>query len=324
MTSEYKLVTVEEKSSKISIKSIVMRRSGVMYDLEHHQGYFYFKTNKRHENFEVIRVPVSSVISTELFDFKNDETTIIPGNQDFIEKIEMFQIGLVYWFRRNGMRKLGFVTLTPPFTSTILNQDSKVYSLTQDMTGDFDIRFYRTFNTTCLTFSNSSLLQPPALYSLDLSTMKTTILFQQTSPKHKPDYLEKTIYGETSDTHSPIPISITYKTTITFPAPLLILSYGAYGTFIDPSYNSEIFSLLDRHFIWVICHPRGDGDMGSKWYSTGKFDLKRHTFEDTNSCILKLIRDKFTNDGMIVLKGRSAGGLVAGNAIVSQGFLIRF
>lgn len=57
--------------------------------------------------------------------------------------------------------------------------------------------------------------------------------------------------------------------------------------------------------------------MGARWYKDGKFDLKANTFLDTASCIDHLIDLGYTKPGMIGLKGRSAGGLVAGDAIVS-------
>ena len=76
-----------------------------------------------------------------------------------------------------------------------------------------------------------------------------------------------------------------------------------------------MFTLIDRGFTFAIAHPRGDGDLGHDWYEQGKYEQKLNTFLDTRTCIQFLIDSGYTRVGSIALKARSAGGLIAGNAI---------
>ncbi len=58
--------------------------------------------------------------------------------------------------------------------------------------------------------------------------------------------------------------------------------------------------------------------MGYQWYQLGKYEHKMNTYLDTKACISFLVEKGVTKRGMVALKGRSAGGIVAGNAIVDQ------
>jgi oligopeptidase B len=75
--------------------------------------------------------------------------------------------------------------------------------------------------------------------------------------------------------------------------------------------------------VWAICHCRGDADQGASWYTNGKFESKNNTFLDVASCITHLVDVGLVDSGRIALLGRSAGGLVVGNAILSEVFKYR-
>ena len=39
----------------------------------------------------------------------------------------------------------------------------------------------------------------------------------------------------------------------------------------DPDFRSSRLSLLDRGITFAIAHVRGGGEMGRRWYETGKY-----------------------------------------------------
>jgi oligopeptidase B len=79
-----------------------------------------------------------------------------------------------------------------------------------------------------------------------------------------------------------IPISLVYRKSLrrTGPQPLLLYGYGSYGIPMDPNFRSSRISLLDRGMIFAIAHIRGGGDRGSTWYDDGKLLKKKNTFSD--------------------------------------------
>jgi len=57
-------------------------------------------------------------------------------------------------------------------------------------------------------------------------------------------------------------------------APCLLYGYGAYGVTISADFETDIFSLVNRDFIYAIAHIRGGEDKGFAWYENGKHRYK--------------------------------------------------
>ena len=45
-------------------------------------------------------------------------------------------------------------------------------------------------------------------------------------------------------------------------SPLLLYAYGSYGATTEPTFNSNVLSLVDRGIIYAIAHIRGGQEMG--------------------------------------------------------------
>lgn len=98
--------------------------------------------------------------------------------------------------------------------------------------------------------------------------------------------------------------------------PLIMYGYGSYGKAIDPSFRRTIIPYLDRGIIYVLAHVRGGGEMGREWYEKqGKYLTKRNTFGDFIACAEYLVDSGWTSKDLLACVGRSAGGLLVGNAI---------
>lgn len=81
---------------------------------------------------------------------------------------------------------------------------------------------------------------------------------------------------------------------------------------MEPNFNSNRLSLLDRGFVYAIAHIRGGGEMGRYWYDQGKLLNKMNTFTDFIACAEHLIAGKYTSPEKLAIGGGSAGGLLMG------------
>eukprot|EP01138_Halocafeteria_seosinensis_P007080 gb/GECG01007240.1/.p1 GENE.gb/GECG01007240.1/~~gb/GECG01007240.1/.p1 ORF type:complete len:307 (+),score=29.59 gb/GECG01007240.1/:1-921(+) len=112
------------------------------------------------------------------------------------------------------------------------------------------------------------------------------------------------------------PGSSSGHTLIGNPAPLLLDGYGSYGASVDMDFDYKVLSLCDRGVVYAFAHVRGGGEMGRKWYEDeGKFLQKKNTFYDFVDCADKLIDLGWAEKTKIATVGRSAGGLLMGNAL---------
>jgi oligopeptidase B len=89
---------------------------------------------------------------------------------------------------------------------------------------------------------------------------------------------------------------------------MLLYGYGSYGISIDPTFNSDRLSLLDRGMVYAIAHIRGGGDLGKPWHEAGRMLGKKNTFTDFIAAAEHLICQKYTSADRLAIMGGSAGG----------------
>jgi oligopeptidase B len=111
-----------------------------------------------------------------------------------------------------------------------------------------------------------------------------------------------------------IPVSIVYLKgkKLDATSPLYLYAYGSYGISVDITFNSNIFSLVDRGVVYAIAHPRGGGEMGKTWHDAGRMMRKKNTFTDFINCAEYLLGNGYGSKEKLVIEGASAGGLLMG------------
>ena len=111
-----------------------------------------------------------------------------------------------------------------------------------------------------------------------------------------------------------VPVSLLYRKGFepTGQAPLLIEAYGSYGYSSDPYFDFDVYSLVDRGFVYAIAHVRGGQEMGRSWYEDGKLLKKKNTFFDFIDVTEGLVALRYAAPGRVFAIGGSAGGLLMG------------
>jgi oligopeptidase B len=117
-----------------------------------------------------------------------------------------------------------------------------------------------------------------------------------------------------------VPISIVHAADhpLDQSRPLFLYAYGSYGDTIDPAFDFKRIPLLARGFAYAIAHVRGGGEMGRGWYEAGRVLTKRNTFTDFIAVAEHLIGAGYTRPDRLVIKGRSAGGLLMGAVVTMR------
>jgi oligopeptidase B len=172
-----------------------------------------------------------------------------------------------------------------------------------------------TFDTTLLRINYASPVTPDSVFDFDMDTQAWHLR------KRKPvlggydpqNYAVRRLAAAAQD-GAQVPISLVYRKDLPQdgPAPCLLYGYGAYGYSMEPGFNMNALSLVDRGFIYAIAHIRGGQELGRQWYEQGKFLQKKNTFSDFVACGRHLIEQKYTSPDQLAIEGRSAGGLLIG------------
>ncbi|MCP9769220.1 S9 family peptidase [Lacihabitans sp. LS3-19] len=305
VATEYQLIDASKPNEKP--KTFLKRAVGLEYYLEHFENKFFIRSNYQNSpNFQI-----SQVEEDQATDTKNWKT-MIPHREDvFLEGLEVFKNHLVIQERKEGLINL-----------RIINQiDKKEHFLDfGEPTYDAFIGINYEFDTQVLRFGYNSMTTPSSTFEYNMVSKVKTLLKEQEilGGFDKANYKTERIYIKARDGVN-VPVSIVYhkNTKINGTAPLLQYAYGSYGASMDASFSPSRLSLLDRGFVYAICHIRGGQEMGRKWYEGGKMFNKKNTFNDFEDCSRGLITQNFASKDNLFAMGGSAGGLLMG-AIVNQ------
>ena len=117
---------------------------------------------------------------------------------------------------------------------------------------------------------------------------------------------------------APIPLTVIEHRS-TPPRAVMLSVYGAYGVYAEPSFSVDDEALRAQGIATALCHTRGGGFWGSAWHAAGRGARKRQALDDLIACI-ELLRSGATIAAPlpIILRGRSAGALLAARAMIEK------
>lgn len=281
-------------------KVVQPRISGMEYSVEHHGDQFYMVTNDGARNFKLVRAPVSNPGKANWVD-------VIPHRPEVkIEHVDAFAEHLVISERSGGLTNLRVRSMADG-SEQLIDFPEPVYTV-----GAID---NEEFNTATLRFSYTSLVTPRSVFDYDMKARTRTLLKQEeVLGGYDPSQYESARLQARAADGTGIPLSLVYRKGLKLDGrnPTLLYGYGSYGSSMDPRFNSNRLSLLDRGFVYAIAHIRGGGEMGRPWYEDGKLMKKRNTFTDFIACGEHLIQLGYTSTERLAIQGGSAGGLLMG------------
>ena len=279
------------------------RQLGMEYGVEHHSDSFYIVTNEEAINFKLMQTPVASPA-------KANWQTVIPHREDvMLLGVSAFVEHLVIYERQAGLPTARVQKLATGEETSIAFPEP-TYSISEGQNPEF--------NTTSLRFNYTSLITPYSVFDYDMETHERELKKETEvlGGYDRTQYISEWMMA-TADDGTHIPISIVYKrgTARNGQNPLFLTGYGSYGFSYPASFSSTRLSLLERGVVVAIAHIRGGGEMGRKWYETGKFLHKKNTFTDFIACAEHLIAQNWTTSDRLAISGGSAGGLLMGTVI---------
>ena len=283
-----------------SWKVIQPREKNLEYDVSHYGDHFYIRTNLDAKNFRLVKTPVEATT-------KDNWVDVIPHSEErFLEGVDLFKEHLVVSERINGLIALRVKPWKGEEHNIQFNDPAYVAYTTSNL--DFD--------TNILRYEYTSLTTPSSVFEYNMDTKEQVLLKQEEvlDPEFSTsNYTSERVYATATD-GTKIPISLVYKKGVerTLNTPLLLYSYGSYGSSSDPYFSSSRLSLLDRGFVYAIAHIRGGQEMGRYWYEDGKLLKKKNTFTDFINAGEFLVQEGYTSADHLYALGGSAGGLLMG------------
>ncbi len=279
------------------------REHKLEYSVEHHSGHFLITTNWEAENFRVMEAPVATPGKAHWRERIPYRTTVK------VDAVEPFQDFWVIHEREAGLRQLRILDLHTQQDHRVAFPEP-VYACSRHANPDFQSQQLR--------FTYTSLTTPNTVY--DYGMDDRTLIFKKQQPVlggyDATHYETQRLLAPARD-GTLVPISLVRRKDAPKdqPLPLLLYGYGSYGASIEPAFNANRISLLDRGVVYAIAHIRGGGEMGKHWHLNGKLLHKMNTFTDFIDCAQYLVDMDYTAPDRLTAMGRSAGGLLMGAVV---------
>ncbi len=284
-------------------KLIEKRQGELEYNVEHRDGLFYIRTNKDNKDFEVMTTSVAKSSK------RNWKPLIPPIPSGTITGMLVFKDHLIYSKRENGLPGLSVHDFKNGRTRDILTGE-QIYSIGNGANAEFDTVNFR--------FNYFSPLTSSTVYEINLNTFESKVLKQTEVPGgYDPKlYATERVYATAPDGNKVSIVLVFRKDKRSASGnPCILNGYGSYGSSASFGFNSNIFSLLDRGFVWATAQIRGGADMGIAWHDDGKMMKKRNTFTDFIAAADELVFSGITTREKLAISGGSAGGLLVGATI---------
>ena len=281
----------------------INRSENHLYYLEHiKEEEFIIRTNKDAPNFKILK-------STSFDDDFDDFKTLINHDENiFISDTLLVNDDLVLEVRKFGLPEI-----------TIHNLSSSVSYDLEFQENAYDVSLSNNYEITNDNFNYqySSLTTPKSIINYNLASKESeNLLTKEVVGFDKSKYQLDRFFINARDGEKIPVVTVAHKNTILNQAPILFYGYGSYGINIDAQFRESLIPLLNRGFVFSIINIRGGGEMGKKWYESGRMFNKMNTFYDFNDGVKEVLKLGIGNPNNVFARGGSAGGLLMG-AIVN-------
>jgi len=276
------------------------RKQDVEYYPDHNGDFFYIRTNDTGRNFRVVKAPVSDPRS------QNWQEVVAHRPDVMIEDTDFFKNYYILYERENGLPQIRVTDLASGQSRRIEFPEPAYVSYSY---------INREYNTSKFRYGYQSFITPSSVYEYDMQSGGSTLLKQKEVPGgyDRTRYQVEQIYAPAADGVK-VPISVVYLkgAKLDGNGPIYLYGYGSYGVSIDISFNSNLFSMVDRGVVCAVAHIRGGGEMGKAWHDDGRMMHKMNTFTDFISSAEYLTSHGYGSKDRLVIEGASAGGLLMG------------
>jgi oligopeptidase B len=276
------------------------RKQDIEYYPDHNGNFFYIRVNDTGRNFRLVKAPVSDPRS------QNWQEVVPLRAAVMLDDIDFFKSYYISYEHENGLPQIRVTDLESGGSRRI----------------DFPEPAYvaypyinREYDTTKFRYGYQSFITPASVFEYDVPAAHSTLLRQKDVPGgyDRTRYQVERIYATASDGVK-VPISLVHlkNAKLDGSGPVYLYGYGSYGASNDISFDSNLFSMVDRGVVAAVAHIRGGGELGKAWHDDGRMMHKKNTFTDFIVCAEHLLSKGYGSKDRLVIEGRSAGGLLMG------------
>jgi oligopeptidase B len=298
-TSEIRYFPADQPGA--ALKLIAPRVPEQEYYVDHRDGTFWIRTNDKGRNFRLVTAPASDPGR------ENWKEVVAHRDDVMLAAHMMFKDFYVLYEREAGLPHLRITDFRSGQTHRV-SFPEEAYQVTPSNNREFDTRTFR--------FNYQSPITSASTYDYDPVTRQRKLLKQvAVLGGFDPSRYRVERTQATASDGVKVPMWMVYRKDLMKKDgsnPALLYAYGSYGSSNAATFNSNVFSLVDRGVTYAMAYIRGGGELGKKWHDAGRMMTKRNTFTDFIAAAEQLVNARYTSKDRLAINGASAGGLLMG------------
>ena len=281
------------------LKLMAPRVADQEYYAEHRNGQFWIRTNDKGRNYRIVTAPAADPS-------RKNWKEVVPHRENvMLSRHLMFRDFYVTMEREGGWPRVGITDLKTGKSHRV-EFPEPAYQVVLGANREFDVPNVRLVYQSPITSSST--------YDYDAATRKRTLLKQVAVPNFDPARYTVEVTEAPAPDGKRVPMWLLRRNDVKRDgsSPALLYAYGSYGYSSAATFNSNVFSLVDRGEVYAVAYIRGGGELGKKWHDDGRMMNKKNTFTDFIAAGEHLIAQKYAARDRLAIMGGSAGGLLMG------------
>jgi oligopeptidase B len=301
LSTEVRYLSADSPADDVSV--FLPREANHEYFVTDGADRFFIVSNAGAENFRVLETPLDDTRKSRW------REVVAHRRNALVEDIEVFDKHLVVSLIEDGLSQLEVIDRS---TGAVFRPEFDEGAYTVDADDNFE------YETTWFRYAYESMTTPDTIYDLNMDSREHKLIKEEIvlGGFDRDNYESRRLFATARD-GARVPVSLVYRKGMQRNGrnPLLQYGYGSYGYSIEPDFDADRLSLLDRGFIYAIAHIRGGSELGRNWYYDGRQLKKKNTFTDFIDVSEYLVEQGFTSPEHLYAEGGSAGGLLMGAVV---------
>ncbi len=181
------------------------------------------------------------------------------------------------------------------------------------------VGWFGRYDSSEMFYAFQSFTLPQTIFSHDLITLESKIIFQAESSMDLSCYETRQEFFISKD-GTRVPMFIVCKKNLKLDGnnPTLLYGYGGFTVSQSPSFSGALFSWLSRGGVYAVANIRGGSEYGEDWHRAGMLERKQNVFDDFIAAAEHLISSGVTKPTRLACYGGSNGGLLTGAMLVQR------
>ena len=303
VASETRVARAADPALAFSV--LLPRERDHLYYAEDHGDRWVIRSNRDAPNFRLIEVAMAQIADQRQW------RELVPHREDaLLEQSLVFEQFLAVNEKVDGLSQLRIRSWADG-SSEVISADESPF--------DFLLTDNPEPGSSTVRYEYSSMVTPKSTFEFEPASGRRNLLKRDPVPGYDASrYQSEFVFAPARDGKR-IPVSILRRKDVARDgsAALLQYGYGSYGSTVEPRFESNWISLVDRGVVLAIAHIRGGQALGRAWYEDGRLLNKKNSFNDFVDVTRFLIDSGYAAPNRVAATGGSAGGLLMG-AVVNQ------